>query len=650
MLSILRRLINSRFGAVVAMAGLVLIALAFALGDVTGLRNSTFGPSATGDTIATVGKVAISPDDLRRRVEGEFEGYRQQQPDLTMAQFVAGGGFDSTLDRYIDNLALQQFGTRHGIVVGKKAVDGQIASIPQFKGPNGKFDPKLFNQVLAAQHLTVSQFRDDVTRVTINQQLTAPTLGATQVPDKLALPYASLLLEKRAGAIGFVPNAAMPKGTPPSDQEITAFYKANIARYSVPERRSIRYALVTPDAMKAGAAPGEAEIAAAYKAKAAQYGAHELRSVSQVVVGDKAAADALVAKVKGGAAIDAAARATGLEAARLAKLDKDAYAAQTSAETANAVFAAADGAVVGPLKAPLGWMVAHVDAVEQQGAKSLDQVRPDLVKELTDQKVTQKLLDIRRKIDAALNNNATFDEIVGGLKLAGVTTPPLLADGRDPAKPDAAPDPNLAQVVSAGFAANQGDAPQMVAVGTDGGFAVVGLDRITSAAPAPLAEVKAKVAADIVNQRTGAAARKLANDLIAKVNGGMPLAEAIAKAGVPLPPTKPIAASRAQLAASQGRVPPPLALMFAIKARSARVLPSPQGDGWFIVYLDSITRGDASGQPGVVMAMRNDMGHSVGGEYVGQLALAARREVGVNKNGPAIAKLRQQLLGNSQQP
>ena len=52
-----------------------------------------------------------------------------------MAQFVAGGGVDATLERLINGLALEEFGERQGMVVSKRAIDGQIASIPGCRAP-----------------------------------------------------------------------------------------------------------------------------------------------------------------------------------------------------------------------------------------------------------------------------------------------------------------------------------------------------------------------------------------------------------------------------------------------------------------------------------------------------------------------------------
>lgn len=647
MLSFFRRIINSKFGVVITIGGLVLIALAFALGDITGLGGNG-ARRATGDVIATVGKFDITATDLRRRVQTEMEAFRQDQPQLDMASFVAGGGVEGTLERYINNIALEQFGLANGMVVGRKAIDSQIAGLPQLKGVSGEFDDKLFQQFLAAQRLSADQFRGEVARVTMDQQLTAPTLGASQVPDKMALPYASLLLEKRSGHVAFIPAAAVNTGPAPTDQEIADYYKRNTQRYMVRERRTIRYAMVSVDAVKQKIKISDDQIAAAYKANAAKYAARETRDISQVVIADQKAAEALAAKIKGGMAIDIAARTAGLEAAKLTAQDQPTYTGQVGADLAKAVFGAARGAVIGPIKAPLGWIVAHVDAINQIPAKTLAQARPEILARLTTDATTKQLAAIRSKIDDALNGNATFDELVKAQGLTPATTPPVFPDGRSAANPVAPPDPTLAPIVTAGFAASPGDAPQMVPVGNDGGFALVALDQVTPAAPAPLAEVKTRVAADIKADRGRAESRKVAQAVLAKVNGGTAINAAIAATGLKLPGVQPINAQRAQLAALQGRVPPPLALLFSMDAKSAKLLEAPDRSGWFVIHLDTIEHGDATGKPNVILGMRADIGRSLGQELVQQFATAARKAVGVSRNAAALAKLRADLGGSDQ--
>ncbi|MEG8029788.1 peptidylprolyl isomerase [Sphingomonas aerolata] len=359
MLSFFRRLTQSRFGVIITFGLLGVIALAFAAGDMTGLGGGTSGIAA--DDVATVGKADVTANELRTRVQTEMEGFRQQQPTLDIASYVQQGGFDGTLDRITASLALEQFGRQQGMVVSKRAVDGQIASIPALQGPTGKFDPSLYQRVLVERKLTDAQIRADIVRDTYAQQLILPTRGASQVPSQLALPFASLLLEKRSGLVGFIPTAAVPAGPAPTDAELNAFYRRNVARYTIPERRVIRYAVVDAAQVKAQAVPTDAEIAAQYQQDRARYAPTEKRTITQVVVADQAGAAAIAAKVKAGTAIADAARAAGLEASTQTGVEKAAYAGTTSPQVANAVFAAANAAVVGPVRTPLGWTIARID-------------------------------------------------------------------------------------------------------------------------------------------------------------------------------------------------------------------------------------------------------------------------------------------------
>ncbi|RZL53752.1 MAG: peptidylprolyl isomerase, partial [Sphingomonas sp.] len=294
MLSFFRRIINSKAGIVVTFIVLGVIALAFAAGDITGLAGN--GTSLSGNSVATVGGEKVTATELRGRVQTELqaasqEAARQQQPAPTMQQLLDQGGLQATLDRTINGLALEAFGRGQHMVVSKRSVDGVIASIPGLRGPNGQFDPANYQRLLADQKLTDAQVRTDIARDIIAQQLMLPTQGATQVPMKVALPYASLMLEKRSGQVAFVPAKAVDTGPAPTDAEQQAFYRRNIQRYTVPERRVVRYAVVTPDQVKARAVPTDAEIAAAYNQQRSRFAAAEKRDISQVVVADQGGAN-----------------------------------------------------------------------------------------------------------------------------------------------------------------------------------------------------------------------------------------------------------------------------------------------------------------------------------------------------------------------
>ncbi len=645
MLAFFRRLTHSKVGVVITFIVLGVIALAFAAGDITGLSSMTGGAGITGGDVAKVGKAEVTVNELKTQAQTQLEGFRQEQPTLDMATFVNQGGLDGTLDRIVSSMALEQFGRAQGMVVSKRAVDGQIASIPALQGPTGKFDENLYRQVLAQRKLTDAQIRSDIVRDTFAQQLTIPSTGATQVSSQLALPYASLLLEKRTGTIGFIPAAVVPAGPAPSDADLATFYKRNIARYTVPERRIVRYAIVSPDRVKAQAVPTDAEIAKTYQQDRARYAATEKRTITQVVVADQAGATALAAKVKAGTSLADAARAAGLEASTQAGVEKAAYAGTASAQVADAVFAAANGAVIGPVRTQLGWTVAKVDKIENVAGRSLDQVRGEIAAGLGIQKAAAALSDVHDKIDDSLSKNATFDEVIADQKLAAVTTHALIANGANPDDAASKPDPAIAPLVAAAFQAADGDGPQLVQLGTDGGFAVVALGRVIPATPRPLAQVRADVLRDVTADRSRQAARKVAADVLARINKGMPIQQSLAQTKLPIPAARPLTASRAQIAADPRGAPPALALMFSMAPNTAKTLAAPDDSGWFIIKLDSIASGNAAGNPAAIKAARANIARSVGREYVEQFAKAVRADVGVKTNATSIARVRADLLG-----
>ncbi|MDF0487250.1 SurA N-terminal domain-containing protein [Sphingomonas sp. H39-1-10] len=644
MLSFFRRIINSKVGVVVTLAGLIVIALMFGLTDITGLTGGG-GATGLGESLATVGGTKIGANDIRSRAQRELEGYRQQNPTLDMAQFVAGGGVDGTLNRMIDTIALERFGHKQGMFVSDRLVDGRIASIPSLQGPDGKFSQDAYDRALKQAHQTDAALRADMKQGMIAQLLVTPLQADTpQVPRALALTYAGLLLEKRHAQIAAIPAGALATGPAPTDAELAAYYKTNAARYSVPERRTIRYATVSGKALTTPVTVSDAEIAAAYQAQIAGFRAVQRRTVVRVIVGDAASANALAAKIKAGTPIDQAARAAGLEPATMTALEKSAIAAQTSPAFADAVFAAAKGSVVGPVKGTLGYVVGRVESIDDRGEIPLAQAKAQLTEQLTTQKKNDQLRKIHDALDDAISNRATFDQLVSQQKLTPQVSPPVLASGVDPAHPDAKVPPAAKAIVDAGFASQPGDTPQLVPVDADS-FAIVATAKVFPSAPPPLAEIRDAVARDFTMERAAKAARAVAKKVMDAANTGTPLAQAVAAAGVKLPPVQPLDKTRAEITANPAGVPAPLAMLFSMAPHTAKIVAVPNNAGWFVLWLDRIDKGDARGRPDIVAATQADIGKATGGEYIQQFVKAVRGTVGVKTDAIALAKLKAALTG-----
>ena len=168
------------------------------------------------------------------------------------------------------------------------------------------------------------------------------------------------------------------------------------------------------------------------------------------------------------------------------------------------------------------------------------------------------------------------------------------------------------------------------------------------AAPPPLAQIQARVKADLVARRALERARAVATSIMAKINAGTPPAQAFAESQIKLPPVQTITARRMDIARQNKAVPPPLQMMFSLPRGKARLLPGPGGSGWFVVYLDKVVPGDARSQPQLVAATRSQFAEVLGNEYAQQFTRSIRRSMNIEKDEKAIAALKRRLMGGGQ--
>ena len=103
MIQFLRSLLKSKFGVGLALAFLVLIALAFAAGDVSNVRSG--GASSAGDRVAKVGDQTVFASQLSQAASTALENLKREDPRLTMKALIAQGGLERVLDQLTDRIA-----------------------------------------------------------------------------------------------------------------------------------------------------------------------------------------------------------------------------------------------------------------------------------------------------------------------------------------------------------------------------------------------------------------------------------------------------------------------------------------------------------------------------------------------------------------
>ena len=113
MFAFFRRLSKSTVGSIIMVLFVVAILASFALGDITNLRQGTFGMS--GSTLAKVGGQQITDRDVSRAMERRLAEVRQQNPEADYATIASD--FEPILTSLIDQRTLQAFADKYGFTL-----------------------------------------------------------------------------------------------------------------------------------------------------------------------------------------------------------------------------------------------------------------------------------------------------------------------------------------------------------------------------------------------------------------------------------------------------------------------------------------------------------------------------------------------------
>ncbi|WP_343347016.1 peptidyl-prolyl cis-trans isomerase [Sphingomicrobium sp. XHP0239] len=640
-----RNLSKSKFGSVFLIGFLVLILASFALAD---LSNFNIGGGGAAGTLAEVGDEHITDADMSTALERQLGIARQTNPEATYADL--DGDFDPLLNLLIQERALSVFGEMNGLRISKRLIDAEIANLPGAAGLDGQVTAASYGEFLAANQLTDAEVRALI-RSDISQRLLVASLGAeSRVPSALAQTYASMLLETREGLLGLIPTAPIAARLNPSGQELASYYQQNESRYIVPEQRALRFARFDPDRFSDLNAT-RAEVDRALEGRESDFGTREIRVISQIVVPDRATADEVVARTATQSFAQAA-QPAGFSAADISiGLQTRAQFRQLAGEAvAEAAFAddVEAGDLVGPVRSPFGWHVVKIDGIETEQGESEAEARAEAASEITDRKRGNALLDLVGSVEDALDEGASFDQVVERFDLDLIETPLITATGRARSDPSFSIPANVRPALEIGFELLAGDDPETVQLDGGSGYALVQVDDVVEPAASPLSEIRDRVRNDYIRDQALQRANAIGNQVLARMRDGATLADAMdateEETGYSFPEPEETSLRRLDLARFGNDAPAPLEILFRLGEGNARLVADPEGEGVYVVELTNTTRGNALSDPALIQQTSESFLAPVAGELQQQFVNAVRREVGVKRNEGQISATRNRII------
>lgn len=643
MISAFRNFFQSKIGLALTFVFIGLIALAFAASDISG---TALGGVSGGDRVAVVGDEPIAVSELDARAQSGLRQVQAQDPTLTMAAFVEQGLLEEVLDQLIDRYAISAYAEKYGLRAGENLVNSDILNIPQFLGASGEFDQDAYRAALSRQGITDAIFRKDLGKGLLAQQLLSGAFAAPQMPAKVAKHYAALITERRRGEIALIPSSAFAPTKDPSKAQLEKFYASNKARFTRPERRSVRYAAFDVDNLKQPVTVSAAEIKQRYEKDRARYAARETRSLSSFLVPTKQGAEAIVKRLRSGVSLEQAAKDAGFQVSKVEDRTRDEISQSYSFAVAEAVFKTAQGGIADPAQSKLGFYIARVDSIKRSPAQSLAQATPELTKLIESEKTAAALANLSAQIEDELGDGSALVEVAKKYDLDVVTSEPLLADGQVFGDPKAKLPEQLRPTLETAFQMDEGK-PQLTELVPGTRFLIFDVKSIEKASAPPLAQIRADVVAAWKLYEGSKAAKKSADRVLKAVRGKSTLTAAMAAEKKQFPPVDKIDLEREELLQRAGRnIPAPLVLMFSMAQGSFKSLEAPNDGGWFIVGLDEIATTPYKENDERLTLARTQLAPALVTEYTEQATKAIREEIGVERNKPAIAAIRKRLLGN----
>src|SRR5277367_6293069 len=319
------------------------------------------------------------------------------------------------------------------------------------------------------------------------------------------------------------------------DAEVKAAYEKNKAKYQVPEKRVVRYAIVDVNQIRQSMQISDDQLKAQYMKNIQDYQVPNRVHVEHILLMTVGKPDAEVEEIrkKAQGILDQAKKGANFE--DLAKKysedggtpgnpgsrDKGGdlgwiVQGQTVPEFEKAAFSLPKGSISDLIKTQYGFHIIKIIDKEAAHTKPFDEVKDSIRTPLLLSEADKKAADIADKLSQAIrqSNKVSLDDLAQQYHLTVGETRPV-----------AATDPLLelgnsqeVKVSDSIFRLRQGDLS--LPIHTDRGYLVLSIKQVLPAHQGTLDEVRDRVVAELKQQKASEEARTKADQLVVKVKSG----------------------------------------------------------------------------------------------------------------------------------
>ncbi len=489
---------------------------------------------------------------IYQRQLNQFEGRTHDELPAALKEQLRTNAIES----FIRHQILLQRTAELRYRIGQADVLRELASEPAFQ-IDGKYSPDLaLSRLLAMQETPASYERTIRQTLQVTQLQDGVAVSQFMTPSELARA-AALGLEQREVSYAVVPVARYAAAVAPTEAESASYYDAHKNDYQTQESVALEYVELKRDDLAAGQMVTDALLHRYYDDNKDRYGQKERRRARQILIAASQPADDAAASKK---AADIHAKLKGgADFAALAKQfsdDTDTREAggdlgwqerngNVVAAVDDAIFSMQPAALHAPIKSKYGYHIVQLDAIEAGKQKTFEEARAEIEPEYRKVAADRDFGERQEKLsDIAFSQSTDLAGVAQAMHLEIRRVPEFTRSaGGGPFAANQA-------IITAAFSDEvlNGSNSEPIPI-ADGDVVVLRSSGHRSAAPRPLADVRADIVTRLKREGARRKARETGDAVLASLEQGAVWDQALTSAGLTPTPRQSIARTDATLPA-----------------------------------------------------------------------------------------------------
>ena len=337
----------------------------------------------------------------------------------------------ATLEQLIRDRLLAVHVADQGYRIGDEQIAQLIQESPQFQ-ENGVFKKELYYSYLEQLVVDAPMFEESQRASMRVSQLQRGIAATAFVTPAEYRRYLNLFAEQRIASIAIFDIASLAETIVIHDEDVQEYYDARPDDFRAPESVDFEYLEIDRDVIAESIEISEEDLQAYYEANGDRFRQDESRRAAHILItidGDEAAAEelaaSLTARAQAGEPFADLARQyskDGGTAAQGGDLGPTMHS-QMPGALGDAIFGMEAGEIYGPVRTEFGFHVVQLNEIIAGGPLPLDQVRSELLSELREGQVDDRVRDLERQLADAIFDATDLQSIAEstGLELKTVS-------------------------------------------------------------------------------------------------------------------------------------------------------------------------------------------------------------------------------------